>query len=296
MSDLQYRAVYRFSNGTIHEEIFSAKNGFVAKNIANGKYPNAKSVQVLPYHAARRPTKTTAPSFQQQARVSEVRGSDSAPPATIGGSAKQFVKRGVYELNEGNIAAGLGLLGGAGIRVLGRSIITAFGKSPGVVAIAPGDVNAGAAPPEGTSEGAMEEISSLLNAGEYAKAVGKLDVLADAGMPEAQCLLGVLYENGTGVPQNFVFAHICYNIAASSGLEDATERRDAISGRMSAEQIAEAQAGAIERFSVENYEEDANEEGDQSDEGENRVLNAVSGIVGFFVIVGIIALVIWLAK
>ena len=60
----------------------------------------------------------------------------------------------------------------------------------------------------------------------------------------------MMYENGLGVPQDYVEAHMWYNLAAAqlSG-EDrdlAVKNRDVVAGRMTADQIAEAQRRARE--------------------------------------------------
>jgi uncharacterized protein len=55
----------------------------------------------------------------------------------------------------------------------------------------------------------------------------------------------MMYENGQGVPQNYVRAHMWYNIAASSASIEvrkfAVKARDAISRLMTSQQIAQAQ-------------------------------------------------------
>jgi len=48
------------------------------------------------------------------------------------------------------------------------------------------------------------------------------------------------------VPQNFIVAHIWFNLAAAQGLADAGTRRDQIAAKMTPDQIAEAQPMAIE--------------------------------------------------
>ena len=75
---------------------------------------------------------------------------------------------------------------------------------------------------------------------------------ADQGYPDAQFALGALYEDGVGVPKNYVHAHMWYNLAvsiytASDAIRDqAYEFRDKLAKRMSTEQIAEAQRLASE--------------------------------------------------
>ncbi|MDA8031528.1 MAG: hypothetical protein MPK62_10485 [Alphaproteobacteria bacterium] len=67
-------------------------------------------------------------------------------------------------------------------------------------------------------------------------------IAAEQGNVAAQRSLGVLYVKGNGVPQNYIYAHMWYNLAASNGDEQAGEWRDSVASAMTPEQIAEAQA------------------------------------------------------
>jgi TPR repeat protein len=61
----------------------------------------------------------------------------------------------------------------------------------------------------------------------------------------AQNALGTLYANGQGVPQDYVRAHMWFNLASAQDFLDiAKENRDKIANRMTEQQIAEAQAMA----------------------------------------------------
>lgn len=65
--------------------------------------------------------------------------------------------------------------------------------------------------------------SALLATGDKAENV-TLDyfrTLAENGSPDAQLVLGDLYRNGTGVPQNLVEAYAWYYLAAQQGIEEA---------------------------------------------------------------------------
>ena len=64
---------------------------------------------------------------------------------------------------------------------------------------------------------------------------------AEQGGALAQTLLGVMYNNGQGVPQDYVQAHKWFNIAGVSGYEVATKGRDLAASMMNPAQIAEAQ-------------------------------------------------------
>jgi TPR repeat protein len=71
-------------------------------------------------------------------------------------------------------------------------------------------------------------------------------IAAEQGYAEAQCLLGVMYGNGNGVPQNYILAHMWYNLATSQGHDNAKPKRDLVATRMTPAQITEAQRFARE--------------------------------------------------
>jgi TPR repeat protein len=92
----------------------------------------------------------------------------------------------------------------------------------------------------------------------YSEAARWLRRAADQGDPLAQLSLGLLYEEGTGVPQDFVQAHMWFNLAAASnagyaiskgGTEGllaanaavAKDERNKVAASMTPEQIARAQ-------------------------------------------------------
>ena len=83
-----------------------------------------------------------------------------------------------------------------------------------------------------------------------AEAVRWYRLAAEQGDAGAQYNLGLMYEHGRGVPQDYVAAHMWLNLAGaqSSGDECDTyvKARDAVSVRMTPEQIAEAQRLARE--------------------------------------------------
>jgi TPR repeat protein len=68
----------------------------------------------------------------------------------------------------------------------------------------------------------------------------------EQGHAEAQYNLGVMYGNGNGVPQDNVYAHMWFDIVASNGDENGAMNRDIIAKRMKKEQLAEAQELALE--------------------------------------------------
>ena len=73
---------------------------------------------------------------------------------------------------------------------------------------------------------------------------------ADQGDAGAQNNLGVMYQNGEGTPQDFVEAHVWFNLGASrlsgENRDGAVRNRDDVAGRMTAEQVSEAQRRARE--------------------------------------------------
>ena len=69
---------------------------------------------------------------------------------------------------------------------------------------------------------------------------------AEQGDAEAQGNLGMMCATGGGVAKDYVQAYLWLDLAASRGLERATQYRDWITQKMTAEQIAEAQRLARE--------------------------------------------------
>ncbi len=64
---------------------------------------------------------------------------------------------------------------------------------------------------------------------------------AEQGVAQAQYNLGVMYGDGEGVPQDYVQAHLWFNLAAAQGQEQAKKNRDIVAEKMTPAQIAEAQ-------------------------------------------------------
>ena len=62
--------------------------------------------------------------------------------------------------------------------------------------------------------------------GDFATALEEWTPLAEQGDASAQFLLGVMYEKGKGVLQDDIYANMWYNIAASSGDENADKARE----------------------------------------------------------------------
>jgi TPR repeat protein len=71
--------------------------------------------------------------------------------------------------------------------------------------------------------------------------VVELEPLAGQGDAKAQGDLGTAYVKGEGVPQDYVLAHMWFNLAAAQGNEDARQNRDSVAKLMTPDQVAEAQ-------------------------------------------------------
>ena len=85
---------------------------------------------------------------------------------------------------------------------------------------------------------------------DYQEAVGWYRKAAEQGDASAQHNLGFMYANGDGVPQDYVQAHKWVNLAASRTTtrkaEDYRVARDKLAEKMTASQVAEAQRLARE--------------------------------------------------
>lgn len=82
--------------------------------------------------------------------------------------------------------------------------------------------------------------------GDYTEAVRLYRLAAEQGLATAQSILGDMNRDGQGVPQDFVTAHVWYNLSASRGFQTAASARADVARRMTPEQIAEAQRLARE--------------------------------------------------
>lgn len=66
-------------------------------------------------------------------------------------------------------------------------------------------------------------------------------VVKQGGDSDEKYYLGVKYEKGEELPQDYVLAHMWYNLSASEGNELAKKSRDTLASHMDPVQIAEAQ-------------------------------------------------------
>ena len=79
---------------------------------------------------------------------------------------------------------------------------------------------------------------------DYAAALKWYSLAANQGYALAQNNLAMMYENGTGILQNNVVAHMWYNLASANGFEIAGIRRDEIAAKMTPADVSEAQRPA----------------------------------------------------
>ncbi|MCY4515505.1 MAG: outer membrane beta-barrel protein [Candidatus Tectomicrobia bacterium] len=83
------------------------------------------------------------------------------------------------------------------------------------------------------------------DAGRHSEALREWQDAANVGDAEAMLALGRLYMQGLGVPQNYVQAHMWFNLAASRGEAEAVIERDALTAHMEPDLVAKAQEQAV---------------------------------------------------
>ena len=76
---------------------------------------------------------------------------------------------------------------------------------------------------------------------DYAEAAKWYRRAAEQGHAFAQAKLGSMYYDGRGVPQNYVEAHLWFNLAAARGFGAARKYRERVAEKMRPAQIAAAQ-------------------------------------------------------
>jgi TPR repeat protein len=81
---------------------------------------------------------------------------------------------------------------------------------------------------------------------DYREAAQWYSLAAEQGYVNAQLNLGALYFEGKGVPQDYVQAHIWFNLASANGSTKAADDRELVAQKMTPDQIAEAQRRARE--------------------------------------------------
>ena len=91
---------------------------------------------------------------------------------------------------------------------------------------------------------AIESFNQAFDAyssGAYGKAYGDFKKLAGKGSSISQYFLGVMCYRGIGALQDFLRAHMWFNISASHGHRKARKYLDQLTRSLSREQVAEAQ-------------------------------------------------------
>ena len=92
----------------------------------------------------------------------------------------------------------------------------------------------------GWSADLLKGIEAYAN-GDFPAALRELKPLAKQGDVEAQGMLGIMYDRGNGVPQDYKIALKWWNIAASRGHKEAAKYRDTIAARITPAEITKAQ-------------------------------------------------------
>ena len=95
-----------------------------------------------------------------------------------------------------------------------------------------------------TARAEFEAGQRAWEAGNAVEAAAQWQAAAETGDSRAMLALGRLYEQGVGVPQYYVLAHMWFNLAASRGVTAAFAERDAVAARMTPQQLAAAQERA----------------------------------------------------
>ena len=102
----------------------------------------------------------------------------------------------------------------------------------------------GGAPAQTILGALYEEGTGVLQ--DYKKTLEWYSKAAEQGFVVAQNKLGVMYADGKGILQNYAMAHMFYNLAATNGHKDAAKNRGKITRMMTAPQIEKAQRLARE--------------------------------------------------
>ncbi len=95
--------------------------------------------------------------------------------------------------------------------------------------------------------GDLQKGLTAYKSGDYATTLREWKPLAEQGNTLAQAGVGWMYQKGKGVPQDYVRAHMWYNIASISGeSKNASKNRDSVAKRMNSTDISTAQKLARE--------------------------------------------------
>jgi TPR repeat protein len=80
----------------------------------------------------------------------------------------------------------------------------------------------------------------------YVEAVKWFRKAAEQGLAEAQFALGLKYDKGEGTPKNFINSYVWLSVASAKGNEKAKKYIEIISSEMTPQQVAQAQNEAAE--------------------------------------------------
>ncbi len=80
----------------------------------------------------------------------------------------------------------------------------------------------------------------------FSEAFGLFSLAARQGFMRSQASLGLMYSDGRGSPVDLSAAHMWFNLAAAQGDHGAATNRDLAAKQMTPQQIAQAQARARE--------------------------------------------------
>jgi len=76
---------------------------------------------------------------------------------------------------------------------------------------------------------------------DYETAYKLLASLAEEGVAKAQFAMGTMYFEGQGIPQDYVLAHMWWNLSTSNGHKSAIHNRNIVEKKMTKQQIEKAQ-------------------------------------------------------
>ena len=94
--------------------------------------------------------------------------------------------------------------------------------------------------------GPFEDATAAYERADYTTALRLLRPLAAQGDASAQSNLGLMYTNGQGVTQDYVRAHMWFNVAAVYGHPDGAKNSAIVTKLMTAQQIAQARQLAFD--------------------------------------------------
>ena len=92
----------------------------------------------------------------------------------------------------------------------------------------------------------FDEGVAAYERGDYETALQEFRPLAEQGLADAQTALGWMYYLGRGVLQDYVRAHMWYNLAAAQGDNAAAKNREIVAAKMTPADISKAQGMARE--------------------------------------------------